>query len=464
MTARSLVWTTALTVALLACKSGGTTAREGGARVTSPAIDALLAGVPGDALAVGFVDLDAPPWALVTGGAVPLDEAARQTLDKELRAYLDRYVGVDVSKVQYAVGFVAGPPPTAAVLVKAIGGTLKLPGATDHEGGKLWVVDPDADLGLAMKGELVVFGKTAAVRGVLDTLAGKRKGVIAENKPLVDWLHAQSPGAAVGLAAIAPKGLPLPPEIAGLHRLAIALGRTGVRAVIEGEDATITTLQKLADQGLAKAMAEVTRAHDAAIAGDLPPPEGAFAIIGAAYARSYADKLKPRREGNRLVASLDLGLAGTETMTVVAVMGVLSAVAIPAFMKYTYQAKVSRVSDASPQLNKLAKMLKVAYAVDDALPVGETPLTPASPCCQGPGGKCAPDPAAWQHPIWQALEFQLDEPHPYQYRYVSDGKTAAVEAVSDLDCDGELATYRLEVTTAGGVPSVSISAPPPGAD
>jgi len=450
------VRTLALTVALLACKSGGSNARESGARVTSPAIDTLLAGVPGDALAIGFVDLETPPWALVTGGAVPLDEVARQTLDKELRAYLARYVGVDVSQVQYAVGFVAGPPPMAAVLVKAIGGTLKLPGATDHEGGKLWIVDPDADLGLAMKGELVVFGKTAAVRGVLDTLAGKRKSVIVDNKPLVAWLHEQSPGAAIGLAAVAPKGLPLPQEIAGLQRLAISLGRTGIRAVLEGEDAAITTLQKLADQGIAMAMAEVTRAHDAAIAGDLPPPEGAFAIIGAAYAKSYADKLKPRREGNRLTASLDLGLGGPETLAVVAGLGVMSAVAVPAFMSYM---KKSKVSEASLQLNRLAKALKVTYIENGALPVGEVPLPPAAPCCQGPGGKCPVDAAAWQHPVWQALEFQLDEPHRYQYRYTSDGKTAVVEAIGDLDCDGQTAAYRLEVTTEGGDARASISAP-----
>ena len=94
MTARPMVWTMvrtlALTVALLACKSGGSNAREGGARVTSPAIDALLAGVPGDALAVGFIDLETPPRALVTGGVMPLDEAARQTLDKELRRIVPR--------------------------------------------------------------------------------------------------------------------------------------------------------------------------------------------------------------------------------------------------------------------------------------------------------------------------------------------------------------------------------------
>lgn len=456
-----MVWTMALTVALLACKSGGSNAREGGPRATSPAIDTLLAGVPGDALAIGFVDLDAPPWTLVTGGVMPLDEAARQTLDKELRAYLDRYVGVDVSKVQYAVGFVAGPPPMAAVLVKAIGGTLKLPGSTDHEGGKVWVVDPDADLGLAMKGELVVFGKTAAVRGVLDTLAGKRKSVLVENKPLVDWLHQQSPGAAVGLAAIAPKGIPLPPPAAGLQRVAISLGRTGIRAVLEGEDAAISELQKIIDGGIAMAMTEVTRAHDAAIAGDLPPPEGAFAIIGAAYAKSYAEKLKPRREGNRLIASLDLGLGGTETMAVVAGLGVMSAVAIPAFMNYM---KKSKVSEASLQLNKLGKALKIAYIENAAFPVGETSLTPATSCCDGPDHRCAVEEGVWQHPLWQAIDFQIFEPHRYQYRYASDGQTAVVEAIGDLDCDGQTATYRLDVTTSAGNVSTSITAPPPNAD
>src|SRR5262249_7096010 len=109
MTARSTGLAIAVTVALFGCKRTGSDPTSKPS-MASRMIDTLIAGVPGDALALGFVDMNAPPWALITGGAVPLDEATRASLDKELRAYVDRYLGVDLSRLQYAVGFVSGPP------------------------------------------------------------------------------------------------------------------------------------------------------------------------------------------------------------------------------------------------------------------------------------------------------------------------------------------------------------------
>jgi type IV pilus assembly protein PilA len=457
----------AATMALVGCKSskdaGGTSgASASSPGVTSPTIDSLLGAVPGNAIALGFVDMDTPPWNYVTGGAgLPLDEATRKTLDKELREYIDRFVGVDVSKLQYAVGFFAGPPPGGAILVKTIGGTPKLPGATDYQGGKLWVVDPYDHITVALKGDIAMVGTEDAVHGALDTLAGKRKSVAAENAALVDWLHKETKGAAVGFAAVAPKDLPLPSELAGLQRVAASASRTGVRAIVEGDDAAIGKLQAMADQGLAKLLAEVEQAHAAAVAGNLRPPEGAFAIISAAYAKDYAAKLKPRRDGNSLSTVLDLGAPGSEMMTTVSVMGIMAAVAIPAFMDYM---KKSKKTEASLQLNKLGKSLRIYFITNAAFPQGDAPLTPAASCCAGPNHKCPADPANWQQPIWQALDFQIDEPHMFQYRYHSDGQTALVEAIGDLDCDGVQITYRMDMTAPAGNPSMMITEPPPNSD
>ena len=429
------------------------------AGTTSPAIDGLLAGVPGDAMAIGFVDMDTPPWTYITGGGwIPLDETTRKSLDKELREYLDRYVGVDVSKVQHAVAFVSGHArPTGAILVKSVGGTLKAPGATEHAGAKVWVVDPDEGLSLALRGDVVVFGDGAAVEAALDTLAGKHPSVLQDNKPLVAWLHEQTRGAAVGIAAITPKGLPLPPKLAGLERFAVAFGRTGIRAVVDGEAAAITSLQGNIDRAFAEGLGEIEREHAAAILGDIPPPEGAGVIIAAAYAKSLFTRLAPHRDGNRLVASLDLGLDGSQTMTVVAVGGVLAAVAIPAFMNYLHKAKGS---EAELMLNRVAKSLKVYYAVNGKLLAGDAPPTPAASCCDGPNYKCAGGPDEWQAPIWKELDFEIDEPHFMRYRYHSDGSTAVIEAIGDLDCDGDTGTWQLEVTTAGGRVSSTITRPP----
>src|ERR1041384_2175055 len=181
-------------------------------RATSPARAELLAGVPGSAAAIAFVDLAETPWSQIIGGwLLPLDDATRQGLDKELREYLARTVGLDVSKLQYVVAFASGPPPHVAVLVKTVGGTLKLPPTGEHEGAKLWLLDPRDRVHLAIRGDVMILGDEVGGRDAVDTLAGKRKPVTVENKALVDSLRKDSGGAAFAFAAIKPKDLPLPP-------------------------------------------------------------------------------------------------------------------------------------------------------------------------------------------------------------------------------------------------------------
>lgn len=347
-TTKTTALVAAAVLALTCCKHDGagsepsaTTSGQRKPPVTSPAIAELLAAVPGNAMALGFIDVDDSPWSLLTGGALlPLDEATRKTLDKELRDYVTQYLGLDLSKLQYAVGFVSGPPPRAAVLLKTVGGELKMPGASEYEGGKVWIVDPGDGVSFAIKGDVVVFGKDDAVREVLETMAGKRKAVTVDNKPLVDWLRKDSNGAVFAFAAIAPKDLPLPPPIAGLERVAVKIAASGIAAVVDGNDAAISSLQALSDRGFSTMLAQVEAARQAAHAGEAPPLEGAMAIVGAAYAKSYVAKLKPRRDGNRLSVSLDLGLTSADSAVVVAVVGVMAAVAIPAFIEYKNKAGV----------------------------------------------------------------------------------------------------------------------------
>jgi type IV pilus assembly protein PilA len=148
-------------------------------------------------------------------------------------------------------------------------------------------------------------------------------------------------------------------------------------------------------------------------------------------------------------------------MTAVSVVGILAAVAIPAFMDYM---KKSKKSEASLQLNKIGKNLKVYYSVNGELPRGATPLTPAAACCGQPTGTCGVGATDWQDPMWQAIDFQIDEPSRFQYRYQSDGKTAVVEAIGDLDCDSNTITYRLDVSAANGSVTATITEPQPDTD
>lgn len=148
-------------------------------------------------------------------------------------------------------------------------------------------------------------------------------------------------------------------------------------------------------------------------------------------------------------------------MAPAAVVGMLAAVAIPAFMDYM---KKGKKSEADLNLNRIAKSAKVYYVENAAFPTGDAPLTPATSCCDGPNHKCDPAGAAWQDKAWSALDFSIDEPTLFQYRYHSDGKTLEAEAIGDLDCDGIAITYKLQVSAEQGNPTAVIQAPPPNSD
>jgi hypothetical protein len=162
--------------------------------------------------------------------------------------------------------------------------------------------------------------------------------------------------------------------------------------------------------------------------------------------------------GSPLASDLKTGYTGLMAPT--AFVGVLAAVAIPAFMDYMKKGKKTEVS---LRLNRLGKNLKVYYEENATFPVGDAPLLPAKACCGQPQNKCPADPKAFQDDkVWSVLDFVVDEPSLYQYSYHSDGKTAVVQAIGDLDCDGSAATFTLKASTDAGTPSFVIDGPPPG--
>src|SRR4051812_9827106 len=99
-----------------------------------------------------------------------------------------------------------------------------------------------------------------------------------------------------------------------------------------------------------------------------------------------------------------------ELMVVVAIIGILAAVAIPALMK---NARKAKTSEASVELRKLYLSSRV-YILEEfqnraimnpmepQFP-DSNPITPAASCCTLSGGKCpAGDPALWKTPTWTA--------------------------------------------------------------
>lgn len=147
-------------------------------------------------------------------------------------------------------------------------------------------------------------------------------------------------------------------------------------------------------------------------------------------------------------------------MVPTAALGMIAAVAIPAFMDYL---KKSKVIEAELQLRRLEKAAKVAVATGGKLPAGMATLTPATGCCDA-GGRCASTAADWDQPVWKALEFELTEPHLFRYSYASDGDSFTATAEGDLDCDGTPITYTLAGTMRGGQLETTLVRPSPNTD
>ncbi len=164
---------------------------------------------------------------------------------------------------------------------------------------------------------------------------------------------------------------------------------------------------------------------------------------------------------NRIRRTGVKGFTLIELMIVVAIIGILAAVAIPAFMKYIRR---SKTVEATMNVRKLFDSSVSYYEGEHANlagailpkqfpdPVGPTPA--ANTCCGQAGDKCKPIAGQFDDPSWAALNFSVDDPFYYSYQYDSAGTDANAQftasASGDLNCDGKVFSLFQRIGTIIG--------------
>ncbi len=151
-----------------------------------------------------------------------------------------------------------------------------------------------------------------------------------------------------------------------------------------------------------------------------------------------------------------------ELMVVVAILAIVSAIAIPAFIKHMRRARTAEAVSNIAKLYHSSVTYFVAPRAEEGTGImlecqfpPTNPLTPdvetSHGCCGGPldqndDGRCDVNAALWDTPTWSALNFSMNDEHYFGYYarnvpHFSGGRLFAIVAIGDQDCDGHVSVH-----------------------
>ena len=188
-------------------------------------------------------------------------------------------------------------------------------------------------------------------------------------------------------------------------------------------------------------------------------------------------KLNKNKEG---------GFTLIELMIVVAIIGILAAVAIPAFMDYMRKGKSA---EFELQLNAIGKGAKTGFVTESAYPALPTGVQPGATPCGLAKNQYAAGAGVWSGVAasagWQALDFVITDAHYGQYNYIPTDTTAPTPltaastpafaaatgvgtavanarffeatAIYNVDCDADIGELQLIGSSTTGSPTVQLN-------